>query len=433
MESLYAAGDDQRIPELELAKYENQASYVIRRDQTQTLCATPELKSNSIRTATFNIVDGNFLDLSTLFFSFKVNNKDTVADHTLRPASAIPHCWFRRLIIKCNGSTVEDIMHLSRVEEQMTRFVSTNKRRNWGDAGHGWEELTDAGIDALSKPIGVGGSQRVTWRPVSSGFLQCGRYIPMMGGAGGLSFELELADPTEAVVNTANKSTDWSITNFTLHVDSVQLTSEVTNSFADTLTNQPIIIPYQANSVDVQYLTGGPNVVLTLAKQFSRLASVFVSLENAPADAITDNAAGALKKSMNNFYLPAGSAEAVASHITVNNMRWPNFDNEGTKQHYMRLQHCVGVWNSLSHGTNISADGFGNGTVDSTQFVFGFDLETVPHAEASGISVQGGGHIQVDLKNIGGAGGAGGPIKAYIMTHYDAALEIRSQGSIVYS
>jgi hypothetical protein len=57
----------------------------------------------------------------------------------------------------------------------------------------------------------------------------------------------------------------------------------------------------------------------------------------------------------------------------------------------------------------------------------------VPHAEASGISVQGGGHVQVDLKNIGGAGGAGGPIKAYIMTHYDAALEIRSQGSIVYS
>jgi len=65
--------------------------------------------------------------------------------------------------------------------------------------------------------------------------------------------------------------------------------------------------------------------------------------------------------------------------------------------------------------------------------VFAYDLEKIPHAEASGIDVQGGGHIQVDLKNIGGAGGAAGPIKAYIMTHYDAALEIRSQGSIVYS
>jgi len=249
----------------------------------------------------------------------------------------------------------------------------------------------------------------------------------MMGGAGGLSFELELADPTDAIVNAANKSTDWSITNFTLHVDSVQLTSEVTNSFADMLTNQPIIIPYQANSVDVQYLTGGPNVVLTLAKQFSRLATVFVSLENAPADAITNDAAGARKKSMNNFYLPKESAETVASHITVNNMRWPNFDTEGVKQHYMRLQQSLGVWNSISHATNISAVGFGDGTADSTQFLFSHDLEKVPHSEASGISVQGGGHIQVDLKNIGN------PTKAYIMTHYDAALEIRSQGSIVYS
>jgi hypothetical protein len=210
-------------------------------------------------------------------------------------------------------------------------------------------------------------------------------------------------------------------------VDSVQLTSEVTNSFAEMLINNPIIIPYQANACDVQYLTGGPNVVLTLAKQYSRLASVFVSLENTPSGAISDDAAGALKKSMNNFYLPKESVETVASHITVNNMRWPNFDNEGVKQHYMRLQQCLGVWNSISHATNISAVGFGNGTDDSTQFLFSYDLEKVPHSEASGISVVGGGHIQVDLKNIGN------PTKAYIMTHYDAALEIRSQGSIVYS
>jgi hypothetical protein len=210
-------------------------------------------------------------------------------------------------------------------------------------------------------------------------------------------------------------------------VDSVQLTSEVTNSFAEMLINNPIIIPYQANACDVQYLTGGPNVVLTLAKQYSRLASVFVSLENTPSGAISDDAAGALKKSMNNFYLPKESVETVASHITVNNMRWPNFDNEGVKQHYMRLQQCLGVWNSISHATNISAVGFGDGSADSTQFLFSHDLEKVPHSEASGISVQGGGHIQVDLKNIGN------PTKAYIMTHYDAALEIRSQGSIVYS
>ncbi len=55
---------------------------------------------------------------------------------------------------------MEDINNLSRIEEQITRFVSTNKRRNWGDAGHGWETLTDAGTDALSKTIAVNGSKK---------------------------------------------------------------------------------------------------------------------------------------------------------------------------------------------------------------------------------------------------------------------------------
>jgi hypothetical protein len=430
MESLLAAGTDQRIPELDIAAYENQASFVLRRDQTQTVCATPVLSPTGVRTAVLNLVDGNFLDLSTLFFSFVVRNNSTgeTTGKPLRPASAIPHCWFRRLIIKCQGSTCEDIASLSRIEEQITRFVSTNKRRNWGDAGHGWEALTDVGTDALSKPIEKSKSQRVTWRPTSSGFLQCGKYIPMMGGAGGLSFELELADATEAVVDHTGNSSDWQIEQLTLHVDSVQLTSELTSSFADMLIKgESIIIPYQANSVDVQYLSGGANQILTLAKQFSRLATVFVSLEDTQAASSDDTKVGALMKSMNNFYLAQANNEDVASHITVNNLRWPAFDTLGTKMHFMRLQQCLGVWNSVSHATNISAAGYGDGTAVSKQFVIGFDLESVPHAEASGISVQGGGNVQVSLKNVGA------PTKAYICTHYDAALEIKSQGSIVYS
>ena len=207
MESILASGTDQRIPELDVSVYESQASYVVKRELTSTTCPTPVISPASIRTAKISVVDGNFIDLSSLHFTFTVKNKDATANHVLRPASAIPHCWFRRMIIKCNGSTVEDINNLSRIEEQITRFVSTNKRRNWGDAGHGWATLTDAGTDALAKSIAVDGEQSVTWRPVSSGFLQCGKYLPMMGGAaGGLSFELECADLTDACVNHANVS-----------------------------------------------------------------------------------------------------------------------------------------------------------------------------------------------------------------------------------
>ena len=177
MESVIASGNDQPIPEIDPAIFQNQASYVVRREQTTTTCATPVISPGAVRTAKLTVVDGNFLDLSTLHFSFIVRNLS--AANPLQPLSAIPHCWFRRMVIKVNGATVEDVNFLSRIEEQISRFVSTNKKRNWGDAGHGWAALTDLSTDAVSKEIAISGFQRVTWRPLSSGFLHCSKFLPM--------------------------------------------------------------------------------------------------------------------------------------------------------------------------------------------------------------------------------------------------------------
>ena len=88
---------------------------------------------------------------------------------------------------------------------------------------------------------------------------------------------------------------------------------------------------------------------------------------------------------------------------------------------------ALGVWNSASHSVCISAAGYGDGTAVSTQFLAAYDLEAVPHAEATGTPVQGGGQVQITLKNVGA------PTRAYITTHFDAVLEIKSQGAIAYS
>ena len=138
---------------------------------------------------------------------------------------------------------------------------------------------------------------------------------------------------------------------------------------------------------------------------------------------------------MNNFSLPKDSADgitAVESYIQVNNQRWPQFSTVGTKHHFMRLLQCLGVWNSISHSVCISAEGYGDGEKTSRQWVAGFDMEVVPGSEASGIPVQGGGTVQISLKNISAAG-AEQAQKAYISTHYDAVLELKSQGAICYS
>ena len=201
-----------------------------------------------------------------------------------------------------NGTVLEDISHLSRIEEQISRFVSTNKRRNYGDVGSGWETLTDAGIDALPKAIDGQHSKKVAWRPLSSGWLQCGKYIPLLGGsAGGLSCEMELSDATDAVLNGAGMSTDWQIEEFEMHVDSVTMATELASQMAEQLIHDSILIPFQSNACDVQYLPAGSNnVTLSLAKQYSRLNSVIVSFcDEIPATPPTN----VHDKLMNRFYL----------------------------------------------------------------------------------------------------------------------------------
>jgi hypothetical protein len=426
MESILASGTDQRIPELDVSVYQDQASYVLSRTQSTTTCATPVVNPTGVRTAKVSIVDGNFLDLSTLSFSFKIHNTGATQ---LRPCNAIPSCWWRRMLLKVNGTTVEDLNHLNRMERQIEQFVATNKRRNWGDAGSGWQTLTDAGTDALAAVIPANTSKKVTWRPLSSGFLQSGKYLPSMGGAaGGLVLELETADLTDAVVNHGDNSTTWQIEDFQVHIDSVQLESSMTNAMADMLIRgESILIPYQANDCQKMFLTGGTNQVLSLAKQYSRLASVIVSFTDTIGAPGSDDAAGSNNKEVNKFYLAQGSSETVESFITVNNQRWPQFNTVGTKHHFMRLLMGLGVWNSVSHSVNISAAGYGDGSADSRQFCIMNDLEAVPHASATGIPVQGGGIVQVTGLNLGA------PTAAFVTSHYDAVLEIRSQGAIAYS
>jgi hypothetical protein len=85
MESIIASGSDSVIPEIDPNVFQNQASFVVRRDQTSHTCATPVISPGAVRTAKVNISDGIFLDLSTLHFSFIVRNMS--ATHPLQPLS----------------------------------------------------------------------------------------------------------------------------------------------------------------------------------------------------------------------------------------------------------------------------------------------------------------------------------------------------------
>ena len=139
---------------------------------------------------------------------------------------------------------------------------------------------------------------------------------------------------------------------------------------------------------------------------------------------------------MLNQFLPVASRETVESYLAVNSKRYPQFNAVGCQQHLIRLMQTLGIYNSVSHATNLSYYGYSGkkngeegatGDTPARQFQFAWDLETVGQAEASGEPVAGGAIVQIHLENIAGA------TAAYVATHFDAVLEIRQQGAVLYS
>ena len=157
----------------------DQASYCVGRRNSQINSNVPTAGPNDVRQVTFNIADpSGFLDLSSLCFQWTVTNTDAAA--SLQPLSAVPHCCWSRMIISISSAIAEDIQYLSRTEEMLNRFLPYEKRRAAAAMGFGLASSSENGADHLARTVAAnGGEQRVVWRPLSSGILNCGKLFPM--------------------------------------------------------------------------------------------------------------------------------------------------------------------------------------------------------------------------------------------------------------
>jgi len=337
------------------------------------------------------------------------------------------------MICRCSSALVEDVQNLGRTEEMFSRFMSQAKRENAAVMGHGQTGASSAGDDMKARPIAAGAEKRVVWRPLTSGLLNCGKWLPALLLGSGLTFELEVSAAADAVRAHANDSTNYVMKDLICHVDSCTLTSELTEQYSSMLlSGRSIMIPYQGLDSTLQYLTATTGShTLNSAKQFTRLDTMFVSLDQEEVAATADDA-GIKNRHINKFYLPGASSNSVASFININNKRWGDFDTQGAPQHWNRLVRSIGTMNSIAHSSNISDAAYGcvPGT-DASSMVFGFDLEKVSQASASGESVTTGGLVSVHLKNVGTA--AASPSRAYMVASYSAVLELKDTGAFVYS
>ena len=436
MESILAGGqEDFLLPGLSYDLQKDGASYVVNRRNSQISSNVPEAGPNAVRQITFNIADpSGFLDLSSLCFQWTVVNND--AAKPLQMLSAVPHCCWSRMIISISSAIAEDIQLMSRLESMLDRFLPLEKRRAASAMGFGLASGTENGSDHLARAIPASGEQKVVWRPLSSGILNSGKLFPgMLLGASGLKITLEVPAASEIARNHANDSQAFSYKDLICHVDSLQLEESISSQYANMLlSGRSIMICFQTwdNVLTHLSVTSGSQTI-SVAKNFTRLATVFASLAQ-EEPTVTADLAGVQGKLQNNFYLCDQAAGDVESFITINNKRMPDFNNISCQMHMKRLLSAMGTYSSVAHGTNINDVAFGcvKGT-PAKSFVAAFDLEKAAHhgASSSGESLATGGILSVNLLKVGSA--AASPSRCYVSCLYDCVCELKDSGAFIYS
>jgi hypothetical protein len=435
MESILSGGEDFLLPGLSYDLAGDQASYVVGRRQSQISSQVPTAGPDAVRQVTFNIADpSGFLDLSSLCFQWTVVNND--AAKAMQPLSAVPHCCWSRMIVSISSAIAEDVQYLPRLEEMLNRFLPLEKRRAASAMGFGLASGGENGSDHLARTVAASGEQRIVWRPLSSGILNCGKLFPgMLLGASGLKITLEIPAASEIARNHANDSQSFSYKDLICNIDSLQLEESISSQYANMLlSGRSIMIPYQTWDNTLQHLTvTSGSQTCNIAKNFTRLSTVFASLAQ-EGPTVTADLAGVRGKLQHQFYLCDQAAGDVESFITVNNKRMPDFNTVGCQMHMKRLLSAMGTYSSVAHASNINDEAYGcvKGTA-AKSFMTAFDMEKAAHhgASSTGESLATGGILSVNLLKVGSA--AASPSRAYINCLYDSVAELKDTGCFVYS
>ena len=171
--------------------------------------------------------------------------------------------------------------------------------------------------------------------------------------------ELELVGNPGDCVNTGNtasvaNSTSWKITEPQIKCDIVTLDSELQNSYAShLLSGKSLPIHFSSYATNVQTATGKDNS-LSIARSFTRLKSVFVTMFHGDGTATNDKVA-------NYFYHPMSNGGASATYkkegevefqLQLGSAVYPQYPIRSLAEAFYSLRKTLGITNSGS--VNIS-------------------------------------------------------------------------------
>ena len=106
LESIIATGNDVLAGPLNFEIGQDQASYIVNRENQSFWSSQNIVNPTSVKTLKFQLGSNGFLDLSTCVFAFTLKNLS--ATDALLPLTCEGHGLFRRLIIRIGGTLVEN-------------------------------------------------------------------------------------------------------------------------------------------------------------------------------------------------------------------------------------------------------------------------------------------------------------------------------------
>jgi len=314
--------------------------------------------------------------------------------------------------IICGSTVVEDIDYLARYVSMWDRLkpvgrVMNEMIMNVGSGNNETLQLASGTID----PITVGDSRTFICE-LPSGLFQQHKFLPVWAMSGGLIVEMELnSDASYATTGT----TDWFIENPFIFADEKVCDSQLQQRYVEHVMsgkNLPISIKSVSNTLHI--VTSGQAFTLALARGFSRLDSMFITL-------FDTEQAGA--KEVNTYFHPAGNValtkagDGLSLQVQIGSKKWPEYPCSSVAEFYMRLQQVLGM-HVGSDSMNITSRQYHHNA-----FIMGLDFEKLSSAgaEFTGINSK----ESLLTANIKGAGDAN---RCFVTLAYSAVLNIAGSG-----
>ena len=200
------------------------------------------------------------------------------------------------------------------------------------------------------------------------------------------------------------------------------LDSELQNSYAPhLLSGKSLPIHFSSYATNVQTATGNDHA-LSIARSFTCLKSVFVTMFHGDG---TDNN----DKVANYFYHPLNATYTkdsdVAFQLQLGSAVYPQYPIHSLAEALHSLRKTLGITNSGS--ANISKRWFMR-----DKFVLATDLGKMIRASFTGYNSRSGDLLTIKLRNAwDGSDVASAPSQVHTVLHYDAVLQISGVGSHV--